>query len=277
MKNEKKNYSKEDVEKFYSEYLNTDCTITSIYEKYGWTLKRLFKDYGFSARKNRNGRYKLNWIGDSIQNEFEAYFIGFLYADGYIGENNQVGINLKNQESEFNLLTQFKDYIIPDQTLKFERNNSVVKLLISSNEFSNNLQNLGVLKNKTYKELNIPVMDESLIRHFIRGYFDADGTVFYDRKYLRANICSINHDFLIKLKNVLDKNEIISTITIETREGKKLKTPQGIESITFKDMYRLNISSKSIKTNFKDYLYNNASIFLTRKKEIFFKENTEVN
>ena len=100
--------------------------------------------------------------------------------------------------------------------------------------------------------------------------YDFTGVIIGE-KYWQNNLNLIN------IKNVLDKNEIISTITIETREGKKLKTPQGIESITFKDMYRLNISSKSIKTNFKDYLYNNASIFLTRKKEIFFKENTEVN
>ena len=45
------------------------------------------------------------------------------------------------------------------------------------------LVNKGFTKNKSY-EFKIPDMDESLIRHFIRGYFDGD---YY---------CNTNHTYI---------------------------------------------------------------------------------
>ena len=42
------------------------------------------------------------------------------------------------------------------------------------------LHNLGVVENKTYKELHIPKqIPNELIKHFIRGYFDGDGSLNY--------------------------------------------------------------------------------------------------
>lgn len=272
-----KNYSENETKEIFNKYLTTDCTITQIYETYGWNLKNLFKKYNLTERKTRNGRYKLNWNAESISNEIEAYFIGFMYADGYISGNNQAAIKLKNQESEVILLNLLKEYIIPEQSLKYERNNTSVKLLISSNEFVNNLQELGVLKQKTYKELFIPKMDKTLLRHFVRGYFDADGTVYYDRKYLKSNICSINHAFLLLIQEILIDYGIETKINVEIREGKKLLSPQGDYKDTYKNMYRLNIVSKDLKIKFRDFLYKDSKIFLNRKKDIFFKENTEVN
>jgi len=271
-----KNYSKEEVLEIFEEYLNTKCTIEFIYKKYGWILKRLFKEYGLSKRKERTGHYPLIWSGEKITNEIEAYFVGFMYADGTVNDSQAV-IKLKNQECEFNLLMTFKEYIIPDQSLAFERNKSAVKLVISSNDFVANLQDLGVLKQKTYKDLIIPKMDNSLLRHFVRGYFDADGTVYYDRKYLKANICSINYNFLVLLQDVLHSSNIDCKINTEIREGKKLLSPQGDYKTTYKDMHRLMIPSKVAKNEFKSFLYDDATIFLQRKKDVFFKENTEVN
>ena len=47
--------------------------------------------------------------------------------------------------------------------------------------------------------MHIPNIPKNLIRHFIRGYFDGDGTIFMDRKYYKSNICSICENFLKEL------------------------------------------------------------------------------
>lgn len=271
-----KNYSKEEVIEIFKEYLDTQCTIESIYKKYGWTLKRLFKEYGLSKRKERTGHYPLTWLGEKITNEIEAYFVGFMYADGTLNDT-QVAIKLKNQESEFKLLSSFRNYITPEQQLTYEKDKTAVKLVINSKIFSSNLQNLGILQKKTYKTLVIPEMDEFLLRHFIRGYFDGDGTIYYDRKYIKANICSINYDFLVLLQQILNRNNISCKINTEIREGKNLLSPQGDYKTTYKNMYRLVFSSKTIKNELKNYFYDNSTIFLQRKRDLFFKENTEVN
>ena len=48
---------------------------------------------------------------------------------------------------------------------------------INSTKICNDLVNLGIGYRKTYKELHIPKIKQELVRHFIRGYFDGDGTI----------------------------------------------------------------------------------------------------
>ena len=271
-------WTKERVLEIYQEYQESKCTQKEIGEKYSFSAAYHFKKHGLTNRNFntlRTNRKKLLWDGKEITNEKEAYILGFWYADGYITYQDQACIKLKDSESDRKLLEDIRDYICPEQELKKDKNSLVLK--ISSNSFCLNLINLGCLYEKTYKELNIPEMDESLLRHFIRGYFDGDGTVFFDRKYLKSNISSINKNFLEKIKKILDDNNIENRINIEKRKGKKMKKPLSDEySITQKDMYRLYVSKRDALEKFKKFLYDDATIFLSRKKNVFYKDNIEL-
>ena len=271
-------WSKEEVLKVYQEYKENGYTLKQISEKYNFSASYHFKKHGLTNVKINNtrvGHKELLWDGKNITNEIEAYIIGFWYADGYITYQDQAGIKVKNTESDRKLLESIRDYICPDQDIKQERNTLTLK--ISSNLFCKNLNKLGCLYEKTYKELDIPVMDKSLIRHFIRGYFDGDGTVFYDRQYLKSNICSINNEFLEKFKDILDENSIENRINIEKRSGKLMKKPLSDKyTTTQKDMYRLYISRKTALEKFKKFLYEDSTIFLSRKKDVFYKDNIEL-
>lgn len=272
-----KKLEKEQIEKYFNEYKESSETLEFISKKYHFSASYHFKKHGFIKKdlnKRRKTAINLNWCADSINNEFEAYIVGFWYADGWVDYNDQAGIKIKNTESDRNLLELIKNYISPNSEIKVKDNTILLK--INSNLFCENLINLGCLREKTYKSLLIPKMDQSLLRHFIRGYFDADGTVFYDRQYLKSNICSINEDFLKKLKEILDINNIENRINVEIRQGKELKTPQGSISTTYKNMFRLYVSKKEALSKFKDFLYSDAKIYLSRKKDVFYKEDIEL-
>lgn len=120
----------------------------------------------------------------------------------------------------------------------------------------------------------MPNIPDNLMRHFIRGYFDGDGTIFMDRKYYKTNICSICESFLQEMKAYLEKNHIECRINVEIRENKKMKTPTGY-SENCKNMYRLYVSKQAEILKFKDFLYRNSTIYLQRKFDKFPETFTE--
>lgn len=234
-------------------------------KKYG--LIKPNTDFRIENRKN-----PLSFDFKDITNEFESYILGFVYADGWIS-NKSFGIKIHIQDKD--LLEKIKDYISPNSNLIIEKNS--IKLNIHSDLLVNNLKKLGVEYNKSYKELSIPNIDKSLVSSFIRGYFDGDGTVFMDRKYIKTNIASTSESFLKEIQKILDKEEIKSNIYKESRIGKIYKAPQG-ESMCNKDIFRLVPSKKENVLKFKDYIYSKNVICLKRKL-LKFEEyvNTEVN
>lgn len=116
---------------------------------------------------------------------------------------------------------------------------------------------------------------KDLLRHFIRGYFDGDGTVFKDRKYLKTNICSICKEMLLDIQKIYIENNIESRINVEIRYGKKCIDPQGNISKTHKDMFRLYVSKKHEIYKLYNFMYDNSNIYLERKFKKF-KDNIEL-
>lgn len=117
-------------------------------------------------------------------------------------------------------------------------------------------------------------MNEDLIRHFIRGYFDGDGTIYVDRTFLIYNICSINKKFLIQIQDILSKNGIYSSINKEVRKGKKMFVVDHYCE-DCKNMYRLFIRRKSELIKFHEFLYNESTIFMERKYNKY-RDNIEL-
>ena len=117
------------------------------------------------------------------------------------------------------------------------------------------LINLGVTSNKSQdlKPINI---DTSLLPHFIRGYFDGDGSVYLlnyksrNRPLIKAGFNFVGTlDFL---KFINQSMPIQSTI----KKDKRTK-------------FTYSLSFDSIKRYFliRDYLYLNSNVYLNRKKE----------
>lgn len=265
------------VKNIYREYL-TGISMNKLSKKYHADIPKAFKRFGYktftSAEANkifRINKINLNWKFESIKNQKEAYIIGLLMADGYVSKN-QIGLRLK--ESDKNLVEQIKNYF--SEEIKLQKYKNTYSFVISSTLACENIQKLGVYCHKTYKETNIPTMDNSLLLHFIRGYFDGDGTVFKCKNgkytFLRCNICSPTVSILSEIKKVLELYNINCKINKENRKGKLYHVPNGKpESISNCDMYRLYINSREDIKRFFDLIYKDAEIFLKRKFDIFDK------
>ena len=267
--------SLEFVEKMYEEYL-AGASQVELSKKYCSDVYYQFKTKGFKTRTTsesvilrRTGRMKLNYSFESISNEYEAYIVGFFMADGWVGRN-QLGFRLKKSDVE--IVERIKNYFHSNIKLQSEPGSN--SFVVSSRTACLNAVKLGILSNKTKERIQIPDMDKSLVRHFIRGYFDGDGTIFIcnsrGSQYLKGNICSPRIEILEEIQKVLIENGIFCTINKENRKGKKMACPNINGFCVGKmDMYRLFFRKKhSIKRLF-NYFYDNSTIFLQRKFNVF--------
>lgn len=270
--------TKEEILNWYSQYL-TGMSMPEIDKLYNTQCAYHFKKYNLPSKSytesklERHGRMKIKNNLKEINNEYDAYILGLWFADGSISRN-QSTIGLSQTDNA--LLEQIRDYLLPDLILRKDKSSLILK--ISSVDFKNNLISHGITKNKSYTDFSIPPINKELQRHFIRGYFDGDGTVYMDGKYLRFNICSITMTILTEISLIFNEFHIESKINTEIREGKLLLNPQGKYSTNYKNMHRLLVRKNESLYKLFNFLYKDATIYLERKYQKFYKYvNTEVN
>lgn len=251
----KENYSK--MSKFeIAKYLNR--TETSIKVK---ANKMGIKRYPYICNYN---------FFKNIDTEEKAYWLGFIYADGWISINQNtnsgvVGIQLQlNDEShlkKFNKSINGNYKIVTGErnctlsTTNPDKLNEYCQIRIYSIEMVKDLMLYGVNSNKSYN-ITFPNLQEQLIRHFIRGFFDGDGCV---RTRIRKLASGKNKkypscDISCHEKNFLDsiRSHIYS---------------KGINSYIYPDKtnFRLYPSGLSDNLSFLDYIYKDSIIYLDRK------------
>lgn len=266
------------VQMLVDEYNTTNISLHDLSKKYHTDAGYQFRIHNIPKRKSglqksltRTNCISLGWDFKTIETEEQAYITGLLFADGYLSYK-QIGLRLKKSDKE--LVEKIKDYFSSKITLSEDAVS--YGFVISSDIACHNLVRLG--KVKTGEPIHIPPMDKSLIRHFIRGYFDGDGTIFVcnnnGNKFFKANICCVTTNILEEFREVLANNGISSTINKENRKGKVMRVPEGTCICSF-DMYRLFIRKKDSMESFYHYLYDNCNVYMERKRKIF-EDNQEL-
>lgn len=226
------------------------------------TVRRVVRRNGIEIR-GRQLRFD-NTIFDSIDTEEKAYWLGFIFADGWVANikeekrNFAFAINISKKDLDhlrkWNKFSGFRGDNIKFQEEK--RDNGKVyekcRWQISNEHFWNVLNSYGCHPNKT-QSLDFPdesiFKDKSLIRHFIRGYWDGDGSVTHHADGRpKASVCG-TEEFLTKLCNYLpERLRLYSTstpflFTVETTGPKAMKILH--------------------------YLYDNSTVYMDRKKNLF--------
>lgn len=204
---------------------------------------------------------------DVVDTEEKAYFLGLLYADGYNNvKKGEVTLSLieldKDILEKLTLLIQptkplfFRDFTTIRSKGRNVQNQYCVS--IANRHFSNKLSDLGCIQAKTHF-LKFPTEEQVpkyLQRHFIRGYFDGDGCI--SGKIPQIDIVG-TEDFLICLQNILMKSLNVS----KTKLCKRHKDKK--DKIT-----SLRYSGKGNVKKFRNYIYDNSTIFLNRKYNKMF-------
>jgi DNA-binding transcriptional regulator WhiA len=255
----KLNKYKEDIFKLYHLGIKIK-EISKIYNCNVKTIHKLFKINNIVLTKNHK-KYSINEsFLDNIDTEEKAYFLGFMYADGYNNlERGFFNLELIDEEIVIKIAKLLNSSRPIMHRIKKDRKDTY-RLSINSKILTKRLNDLGCYPNKTFK-LTFPNNNQvpnNLIRHFIRGYFDGDGSINNGKKYHFSFVGT--EYFIDKLQDVFSK------------ELGFLKTKTSIRHPERNNNIRTLLKCGKIQCiRFGEWLYKDATIFLKRKKEIFDK------
>lgn len=269
----------------YNEIIFSDEEVKKIIELYKSNIStvKIGKEFSVSHKTiakvlDRNGiprtgvsrrKYSVNQnYFDNIDKPNKAYILGFLYADGNNSLNKST-VSISLQEEDKYILDFMKEEIGSEKPLEFidyaNKNDfgyhykNQYRLLIFNKHICDKLDELGMTPNKSLT-LEFPQIDESLYAHFIRGYFDGDGSVcFYSNNAnCIVNITSTN-TFCNEIKRILEEKLGIH-VGIYDASNKN-----GITKVA-------SISGKNQVEKFGQYIYQDAEAFLHRKYNKFVEK-----
>lgn len=161
--------------------------VNDISSRYNVHFSIIYKILNSNNIKYKHGsrKYKLNENIFSTYNPESCYWAGFIAADGTIYEN-MVKITLHNIDMDH--IQKFINFVEADYNIKVEGNYSTV--CIYSKQIVEDLYinfNLFPCKSLTISMPNIP---KDMLRHYIRGYFDGDGSLQWRNKNIKINLIS---------------------------------------------------------------------------------------
>lgn len=252
---------------------NSIATVNKITENmYGISrIATLIKKRGLSRDNHEKSlKYSFNEnFFDCIDTEEKAYWLGFIYADGYIANaipgkiHDAFGMALSSVDEAH--LEKFKNSLDSTHPIHYYTSaygTGFSRITFLNQHFVDNLISKGVLRNKSLI-LTFPSYDivpKDLIVHFIRGYFDGDGSIKKTGKKRTAAKDPYDVSFL-------GTKEFLEAIQDELGMHTKLK-----------DTSKHNVNNHEIvfggyhkALSVLNLLYENASIYLDRKYERYLE------
>lgn len=221
----------------------TKESVRWVMKKHGVDTKRTLADYD-------NRKYSLNdFYFSKIDTEFKAYMVGFIMADGYVSQDKNT-LTICIHKKDVVLLQRFLQDIESDSHV-FKHNKDYVRIVLCSRQIVSDLVSLGIVQCKT-KVLKCPNIETELMRHLIRGYFDGDGSIWYDK-----NSSSYRVQFI-------GTKDVMETFQIFFNNYNKLRKTSS-ENIIFRYGFSGNVKT----TKYLSLLYDGATIYLERKYEKF--------
>jgi hypothetical protein len=194
----------------------------------------------------------------NINTEEKAYWLGFLMADGYINGKNEIELTLKKQDASH--ITKFKKAIGSTHKTSSKRltidgkEYMAAKVSFKDRQMHADLISHGCINRKSLSIEYPDLCNLEMYRCFVRGYFDGDGTVYWNRNYVRCEFVTGSTHFALATRDYLKEIvKIESSITKDKRS----------------ELYHVKILSRDESFLFLKHIYENANIYLDRKYKVY--------
>jgi hypothetical protein len=241
------------------------------------TYKEIANNLGYTERQvrgwiNNNCDKKLRKFNDDyfsiIDSPNKAYWLGFIFADGWIhkdikNRNYELGIELQlsdiKQLNDFNnelgnahdIVEKHSEKYICDYHKKSITDSVVLR--VYSKKIVDDLIRHGVVENKT-KSTIFPKINDYFF-DFLRGYIDGDGCIYVnDKGYMVVHITSANPDVLQYIKNKLSKDYDIKSNIYQEKENKYRIYFNKINSIKLLDFIYYDDNVQKLNRKYEKYL-----------------------
>jgi len=224
------NLSEEDISNICASYAIT--TSKELAEKYNCSpskILQIWAQHGLRGKTNRI--YNLNEAYfDKIDTPAKAYYVGLIASDGCLYNANIANKNpivkIAISSNDDKVLKLLQKELASDKPINYICRNErcYASLEICSNNIYNSLIRIGFpTARKTYGN-TIPEITDNLMPHFIRGYFDGDGSVpnswgdLGDSSKLKpsASISGYKRN-MVKLIDYLSSKNIFASFLVDKR------------------------------------------------------------
>ena len=165
-------------------------------------IRKILVNNGIKIRKSSPNKYTMNFnYFDEIKKN-QAYILGLFAADGWNRERDNL-LEISLQESDEQILEDIRIELSLSRQLRHFTNNKnrkMVSLTFSSEKIKQIFETYGNIPRKTFKLLHLPPLTDDMMAHYIRGYFDGDGSASNG-----FNITSANLSFLQEIQSFLER------------------------------------------------------------------------
>jgi hypothetical protein len=199
--------------------------------------------------------YAINQSFFSTWNSEMAYVLGFWFADGWMGQPGRdlhIGFVSKNREH----LQCIKAVMASEQRL-VGRKDGCYSFRIGNQQLWHDLYALGGRPAKSLIA-EMPFIPQELVRHFVRGYIDGDGSLYWDMAQRRCPKLFIvgGEAFLEALSQIIDQEAGVGIAPVRVNVNHT--------KLSGKDTPRLTYSGIKAKVLAK-WMYTSGNLMLERK------------
>jgi predicted transcriptional regulator len=286
-------------------------TLKDLYHKQGKSLEDIGKEYntsrvtiqkrmkrcGLVRRRKSEARLEAIKQGkfegveyDEINEKFfrkwspgMAWVLGLLFTDGYVqkGIGGRVGIC----SIDMDLLTKVRKLLgstrqIAKRSQSYDKSKHINYFEFYRENMRQDLEKLGLHPNKSLNMI-FPVMPEEYTRHFIRGCWDGDGSVFVSGGRLNASYVTGSRKFIERVVEELYKAGIHKRKPPKDKqEAYKMwnafpdgKFPLKIHKKEGANAYNIKLDAAENIDKLFRYFYEDIgeSMYLKRKYDVFVK------
>lgn len=266
-----------DIKDICEKYNNGNWTMKLLAEKYhcsSYVVKNILQDNGVEI-KTHTRRFNLNFLDhyfENIDTEDKAYFLGLLLTDGNVHIIKKSGlyqISLELCVKDKDILDKFKKVVNSESKVSYRKreNTEMVCVRFYSEIMAKDLSKYGIIPNKTKKLKHLPILSKELMKHFIRGMIDGDGSIYQScGKYNHVTFCSYSYNVCNELQKICDG-------FIKEPNLAKILKDKG------KEIYRVHYNDQTKVKQLVTVLYKDSNYYLARKyalaKNIFEDKNEE--
>jgi hypothetical protein len=182
-----------------------------------------------------------------------AYMLGMVLADGHV---NKAGLFFGFGNKSFDIACNICKLMESNRRPEWEDNNGFPgwRLRYCSYEMALRLKELGVPWGKKAKIIKVPLVPLGLLRHFIRGFWDGDGSA--GGNLVRFHSSSLM--FLEQTRDALGKLGVdVERGKIHKKKARLYTFPQGTQSIVA-GAGTLLYCAKSVREQIYHLFYDNV-------------------
>lgn len=229
------------------------------------SVYRILDKNNVERRKQLETSRKYAIKGDyfnTIDDNDKAYILGLICADGcntLTKERSVLRINLAIKDID--ILEKIRDVISPNSPIAITKNtpprqDSCLLALYSKN-LVEGLNKLGVTNNKTY-ELEFPFIEDRYYSHFIRGYFDGDGSIMVGE----------NGNFTVRI-DITGRIGVVKNIQDILVKELNINRTKILKDSKSEVVHHLKYGGFENCTKIRAFMYKDANLYINRKHKLF--------